>query len=631
MELANKNDRTTKGIILLLGVLIFSYTAFRAYVLSITWDEAYSYLQFVRNGILFPDKYEMMDANNHLLNTWLNIHLVKYFGVNEFVLRLPSLCSHLLFLFFSYKLIKEFQNKWLVIISFLIINLNPYLLDFFSLSRGYGLSIGLMMTSIYYLYAFHTKEEKVKYAFLTVFFGSLASLANFVALNYFLVSFGLLMFLIILDHFQSNANLKEKSRLFFKTAVFPAIIFFITLLFIVPITLKLKDAGALFYGGKKGFWTDTFCTITDRCFYEQGYNYWFQRIAKGFVILIVISASCYVALKKIKKRINNTTMFIGTLVLLIGFCALSSIVQHQLLGTLYLIDRTALFFVVLFNLLFVFFINELAKQNERISILIYLTGAIAVFHFALSFNTSYVLEWKSNADVKQMVSDLEKVKEIPAEKMNVSIGIPLSFDQSINFYRAVEKKTWINTVERSNKIDYRDDYVYLEPSEYVSMKMDSIEVIKTYPVTNNILARPKYKPNITKVCYEKELSFEKYPGYVIDSKIEYAEGFTYMIGDSSTQGKVETFMFSAQIMATDIRTCNLGVILSIENDKGTYLWKRAFIKDYIFSANVWAEVCFSSNIPSETKKGDIIKAYIWNPYKQKLFVKKMTFKCIGKQ
>ena len=111
-------------IIFAVAAFLFAYTAYRATILSITWDEAFSYLQFVRHEIFIPEKYEMMDANNHFLNTWLNIYFVKWFGVSELVLRLPSLIAHLLFLFFSYKLIKNFENKWLVLASFLIINLN---------------------------------------------------------------------------------------------------------------------------------------------------------------------------------------------------------------------------------------------------------------------------------------------------------------------------------------------------------------------------------------------------------------------------------------------------------------------------------------------------------------------------
>lgn len=106
----NTKEKTITTIVFLLGVLIFSYTAIRAYLLAFTWDESYSYLQYVRNNILFPEKYEMMDANNHLLNTWSTIQLVNLFGVHEFVLRIPSLFAHILFLIYSYKLIKGFDK-----------------------------------------------------------------------------------------------------------------------------------------------------------------------------------------------------------------------------------------------------------------------------------------------------------------------------------------------------------------------------------------------------------------------------------------------------------------------------------------------------------------------------------------
>ena len=94
----NYISKHTSKLIFVLGALLFAYTSYRAAVLSITWDEAFSYLQFVRHEIFLPEKYEQMHANNHFLNTWLNIFFVKGFGVSELVLRLPSLIAHVLFL-----------------------------------------------------------------------------------------------------------------------------------------------------------------------------------------------------------------------------------------------------------------------------------------------------------------------------------------------------------------------------------------------------------------------------------------------------------------------------------------------------------------------------------------------------
>ena len=92
-------NKITKFILLVLGSLLFCFTATKAYLLSVTWDEAYSYTEYVRRGITFPTKFESMSANNHLLLTWMDVVLVKIFGLSEIVLRLPALMAHLIFLF----------------------------------------------------------------------------------------------------------------------------------------------------------------------------------------------------------------------------------------------------------------------------------------------------------------------------------------------------------------------------------------------------------------------------------------------------------------------------------------------------------------------------------------------------
>ncbi|MCX6294911.1 MAG: hypothetical protein NTX97_02405 [Bacteroidetes bacterium] len=621
--------KNTNKIIFVLGLSIFSYTLIRACLLSFTWDESFSFLQYVRNETLFPDKYEAMDANNHLLNTWLNIYLVKVFGVSEFVLRLPALFAHLLFLVFSFKLLKNFQSSSLLIASFLIINLNPYLLDFFSLSRGYALSLGLMMASIYYLYLFIANEYKTKDALKAIALGGLAASANFVMLNYFVVSFGLMGILMLTDFMPKE---DKKWLKLFASLGLQMLVFSLFLLFLLPIVLKLKEADALYYGGNKGFWSDTFSTITDRCFYDIGYNYWFQRLAKGFVILIALAASVFVGMKHAKKQINKSNSFLGTLVLLLGFCVLSTIVQHYVLGTLYLIERTAIFLVVLFNLLFVFFINEFSKEKKKVVFISYLAAVIVGVHFLIAFNLSYVLEWKQDADIKEMISDLDKIKVIPKDKCNISIAIPLEFDQGINFYRAKDNRYWINTVQLSNWKDTRYDYLFFSPEEFSKINMDSVDIIKRYPGTNSVLAKWKKHADLTKVSFLQDLNYgdTKEKAYLIDGKVEYAQGFNYIINDSITADKNAEVVFKATVMGTDVLKSNLFMIVSFENSKGLYEWRRACVKDYIVKSDEWTDICYSVLVPKECKSGDVLKSYIWNRYKHILYVKKMEFKWLNK-
>ena len=632
MNEAQINSKKNAGIIFFLGGLLFAYTAYRAIVLSITWDEAYSYLQYVRNEIIIPDKYEQMDANNHILNTWLNIQFTRFFGVSEFVLRIPSLFAHLFFLFFSYKLVRDFQTRWLIVASFLILNLNPYVLDFFSLSRGYATSLGLMMGSIYFLYTFIKEGHKAKHALLSCIFAALATTANLVVLNYFIVSYGLIFLMTGYQLLKGDKTFIQKTVQLFALMILPTVVVFISLFLLLPIALKLKEAGALFYGGNKGFWTDTFSSITDRSFYELGYNYWFQRFAKGFVILIALAGSVFVGWKQVTKKTNEHNLFLGALLLLLGLCSLSTIVQHYLFETLYLLDRTAMFLVVLFNLTMVFFINELSKENKKSAIVSYVSCLFLVYHFVMSFNFNNVLEWKSNADVKEMLSDLEKIKSIPKQKKSINICAPLSFVQSINYYRAVNNLTWINTVERSAEINLLSDYLYIEPKQYAGKNMDSLEIMNVYPLTNNILAKPKSPPDYSRIRFSEKLNFENTEGekYVIDEKVEYSQGFNYTVNDSITPDRNGEVVFSAEIMAESIFKSNLYVIISFDNANGLYEWKRAFIKDYIVRNNEWMDVRFSVPVPKNCLVGDQLKCYIWNPNKHKLFVKEMEIKWLSK-
>jgi hypothetical protein len=613
-------------IIFVIGALLFCYTAYRALVMSITWDEAYSYLQYVRNGILFPEKYEQMDANNHLLNTWLNIRFVKYFGVSEFVLRLPALLAHLLFLFFSYKLVREFRDQLFMIIAFLIINLNPYLLDFFSLSRGYGLSLGFMMGSIYFLYCFVNKDRKVLYATLCCSFAALACGANFVALNYFVAVFAIIA---IISGFHSYHEKREnRSAYFLGQTGLPFLILIFSMWILLPIAFKLKEAGALFYGGNEGFWKDTFLTITERFFYEAPYADLLLSVGRSIVIIALLIGGYLLLVGFLKKKFNER-LFLGALFLLILLFSLSTIVQFHLFGTQYLTDRTALYFIVFFNLILVFILKEF-EQKKSVLIIYSIVGIFVVFHFVSSFNLRYVLEWKSNAEIKQMLSDLEEIKEIPAEKSNISICIPLSFDQGINYYRAVHHLNWINPVNRNRKGNLLYDYIYSEPG--FEFSLDAVDILKTYPVTNTFLAKPKVPPGFSKVLFSQQLNFEDRPGgsYVLDETVEYSEGFSSTINDSMLNTKEGEVVFNVTALATDISMCNLGVILSFENKQGVYVWKRAFVKDWITKANQWEDISFTELIPNELKKEDVLKAYVWNPNKHRLMIKKMELKWISR-
>jgi hypothetical protein len=143
---------TSLAIVIALGLVFFGYTSLRAWRVALTIDEAHTYYDYIQKGIF--NVFNIDAANNHILNSLFTWCVTRIAGTSEFVLRLPNLFGHILFLIFSFRLLKRYVPDIVAVSGFVILNANPYILEFFSLCRGYGLSLGLLMPALYYFLRF---------------------------------------------------------------------------------------------------------------------------------------------------------------------------------------------------------------------------------------------------------------------------------------------------------------------------------------------------------------------------------------------------------------------------------------------------------------------------------------------
>ncbi len=138
--------------VLALGLIVFAYVALRAGRVALTIDEANTFNNYISQG--FFGLFRVDTANNHVLNTFLTWLITRVAGTSVFVLRLPNLLSYLLYIVFSFRLINRYARGLAAICGFVALNANPYGLEFFSLCRGYGLSLGLLMAALFYFFRF---------------------------------------------------------------------------------------------------------------------------------------------------------------------------------------------------------------------------------------------------------------------------------------------------------------------------------------------------------------------------------------------------------------------------------------------------------------------------------------------
>jgi len=200
-----------KFLCISIALLLLTYSTYRSVNLSFTHDESNSYLHGVHHSFMeiVSNNMPLATANNHMINTLLMKFFEFLFNSSSvFVLRLQSLIAHMLYLLFTFLILKDIKSKLIFFCGFILLNLNPYLFDFFSLARGYALAISFMLMSFYFLLNF-IKTDQQKKLWLTLIFGSLAVLANFALFNFF-AALLLLIQLNFLRKFHSD-NLSWKS------------------------------------------------------------------------------------------------------------------------------------------------------------------------------------------------------------------------------------------------------------------------------------------------------------------------------------------------------------------------------------------------------------------------------------
>lgn len=484
--------------LLLIGMGLWLYVLFRASTLAFTYDESLTYTMGVYQGRL------PQNTNNHFLNTVLMILSSSLFGNSELALRLPNVLAHILYLISSFLLFHRFQNKWLIVSGFLAINVNPYILDFFSLARGYGLALGFMMCSILAIETYcQTKQEK--YLSRSFLFASLSVLAHLAFLNYYLSLFAIVWGARTLEGFHKNNQLVLNVKQIWSNCIVRHTILwknlFILFIFITPIIANQIKKGQDKYGffkgfGSEGFWQDTVDSLIDSYLYGQ--NYW-ENIHWFFYtwIFLIILGSSFILLSQI---LNRSSQYIQVLletkiVWIMLLCSISTILQNYLFDVQFLVNRTGVFFIPLFFLSFFEMLRFLEKHDTPLAKQFVRGGATllilgVVLHSIFTMNVTFTHNWKFDADTGVMLKDLAKMKDqgnLEALQVNVS---ELLYNP-VSFYKKSQNLSWLDVKEYdSQTMNLKQGFYFLTPKAYLQ-NQEFFTPIKTYQMTNNILV--KYK------------------------------------------------------------------------------------------------------------------------------------------
>ena len=330
-----------------LGGIMALYLLYRSVQVGITYDEAWTLKIFVPADWGHLLRYDPANANHHLLNTLLIKALFVLGPDQTWVARLPNVLAGLLYGYAAYQLTRRYLVQPLGWCAFALLLFNPFLLDFFSLARGYGLSLGFLMASLYAVLRY-AEERQLKQAAWALVWGALGVTSNFSLLNYWLVLFFVINLVPAKSKFPLNGILLLSLGI--GLGLFGLII--------TPI-LKLKAQNLLYYGGNEDFYTNTLTSLAKYMVYEPNVT---PAIEWGLLVVtvlwgLVVLGSFFYDRKLVAPKTVLLTLTFGAVAVVIA--------QHYLIGTLYLIDRTALFFYPLLVLSLAFALQDWPQPFRR--------------------------------------------------------------------------------------------------------------------------------------------------------------------------------------------------------------------------------------------------------------------------
>jgi len=476
----------------LIGISVFVYLCLRAYYIPITHDEASAFLVYVTQPLSNTFLGIPPIAANHILHTLLVKCSVFLFGNEMFFLRLPVLLSYLLYFFFSLRLLQRLTSKpfW-VLVGLVSLHFHPYLLEFFALSRGYGLSIALTMASIHYVLAY-CDESRFGQLFAAVFWGALTVYGNF-SFGFYYISLIAFLFFHTAIRFRNSERLVQDS-VKPKPIVVIVVLFFISIILVLLCFIPLNNLlinNAFYFGGTTDFIGDTVGSLIRWNLYGQQYFGGFDlQIIGGLFLgsiglaflwgLIAYFAGYFSMSTTVCKAFNTcdnqALKGIQIFGILLASMVFFSICHVYLFEGKYAVGRTALFFFPL-SLLLTFTFLLCWQEFFGAKIGAFLWAAMLTVHLLQTFSVRQSYEWILDAETPAMLDFVQQ--QAAAEQKILSLGVHWLMLPSVDYYQYLEPLQGIEVYSDKKLVVKQYDYYYLHEN-HADLYLEGYKIVRRF-------------------------------------------------------------------------------------------------------------------------------------------------------
>ena len=397
---------STKAARALLLVL-FAANVYRAAMQSITPPEAATYNRFV--GPNLANTLSVTTANNHVLNTLLARISTSIFHLTDLSLRLPSLLGGLLYFWAVLRLARRtFGTGPLYLAAVALLSINPLVLDYLSMARGYGLALAFWMWGLELMLEYLELNEALREPKLNL---AGACLGLSVAAN--------LAFLVpavaLATAFSVHPTPRQSSRRF-QDFWLPAVL---TAFLILVIPFNHADFATFNYGATSLRQTLNSLTALSLLHGDpSGLPPWVAAVVRVGVAVVAL----LVAVPRRGRPGGLLYLLAGTI--LLGFAGLE--LGHRVLKIPFPLGRSGLYFIPVFTLAGLCLIQRINWRPVEWAVLL-VSGV-----YILQFNLNLYGEWPEYVNARSVVKAIRQDAGRRALRVAASPGL----DQVLNYYRA---------------------------------------------------------------------------------------------------------------------------------------------------------------------------------------------------
>jgi hypothetical protein len=398
----------------IIAFLLWCYIIYRAFFISITQDEAHTYL-LVKT---YNWKQALTTTNTHWLNSFF-IRIFLWLPGQGYLwkIRMLSILSWLVYSFSTIQLSRYFKSQWIGFNFFVVAILNPFLIFYFSLARGYAPACAFIMLSLCMaaklIQANEIMPKKWFYVFLVA---SVATFANFSAFYFFIALMGSFLLQLLINR-KLNVIFYSPARQWLALILGTSLLTFFALYLI-------KSINELYFPGKSNIVNSLFGSLIKSfsyfddslsAYYKGGVAYLlseeipeaYQHIGIVIAILLVVSI-VYISNSFFQsKRLTLCSLSLFSCLAIVLF----NVFFHIFFKTPYLFGRTTLIFYPSLVLGLFCFIDTIIQNSlwfrRTVNILLAFLLIVIGCNFYKSFSLNNFLEWPVQTNTKECLNYLQ--------------------------------------------------------------------------------------------------------------------------------------------------------------------------------------------------------------------------------